>query len=79
MEPQIPPTESLSGEKRKGRKKRVIMALILFAHIDFYFSQSLYLPLTVEQLFTFGEILLLTDVGLLVIFGVKLLRKKTDA
>ena len=79
MEPQTPPTESLSEEKRKGRKKRLLMALLLFAHIDFYFSQSFYLPLTLEQLFTFGELLILTDVGLLVIFGVRLLRKQTDA
>ena len=79
MEPQTPPAESLSGEKRKGRKKRLIMALLLFAHVDFYFSQTFYLPLTLEQLFTFGELLVLTDVGLLVIFGVRLLRKYTDA
>ncbi len=79
MEPQTPPAESLYGEKRKGRKKRLLMAFLLFAHIDFYFSQTFYLPLTLEQLFTFGELLVLTDVGLLVIFGVRLLRKHTDA
>ncbi len=79
MEPQTPPAESLSGEKRKGRKKRLLRALLLFAHVDFCFSQTFYLPLTLEQLFTFGELLVLTDVGLLVIFGVRLLRKHTDA
>lgn len=79
METETPLTKSLSGEKRKGRKKRVIMALLLFAHIDFYFSETLYLPLTLDELFTCGQLLLLTDVGLLVIFGVKLLRKQTDA
>ncbi len=71
MHPQTTSIEAIPGEKRRGEKTRALMALLIFAHIGFYFSQSLYLPLTLEQLFTFGYVLILTDISLLVLWVAK--------
>ena len=71
MNPQTTSIEAIPGEKRRGEKTRVLMVLLIFAHIGFYFSQSLYLPLTLEQLFTFGYVLILTDISLLVLWVAK--------
>jgi len=71
MHPQTTSIEAIPGEKRRGEKTRALMALLIFAHIGVYFSQSLYLPLTLEQLFTFGYVLILTDISLLVLWVAK--------
>lgn len=75
MQPQTTPLEAITEEKRRGSKRKLLMVLLLFAHAGFYFAQSLYLPLSLEQLFTFGYVLILIDSGLVVFLGIKLLTK----
>ncbi len=45
------------------------------AHAVFYFAPSLYLPLGLDDLFLLGYALVLTDSGLVVFLGIKLLAR----
>ena len=76
MESQVFSTEPTQEQKRKGRAKKLALALVIVAHIDFYFAQSLYLPLSVEQLFTLGQFLILADTFLLSILLIALLKRR---
>lgn len=75
MESQALSAEPDVEQKRKGRAKKLSLALIILAHIDFYFAQSLYLPLSVEELFTLGYLLILTDTFILSIVMVRILKR----
>ncbi len=60
------------GNKKSGRTGLVIL-VIAVAHAVFYFAPSLYLPFDLDELFLLGYLLVLTDSGLLVFLGIKLL------
>jgi len=65
--------EAIDGEKEKGGKTGLVIFLMAFAHAAFYFALSLYLPLGLDELFLLGYALVLTDSGLVVLFGARLL------
>lgn len=67
--------EPAEEQKRKGRIRKLALALVIFAHIDFYFAQSLYLPLSLEQLFTLGYLLILADTFLFSILLIALFKR----
>jgi len=71
--------EGAAEQKRKNRKKRLLLLLLISAHVDFYFAQSLLLPLGIEQLFMFGYALIITDTICLTFFIVKILGHKSAA
>ena len=65
--------EAIDGEKKKGGKTGLVIFLMAFAHAVFYFAPSLYLPLGLGELFLLAYALVLTDSGLVVLFGSRLL------
>jgi hypothetical protein len=67
--------EAIDGEKKKGGKTGLVIFLMAFAHAVFYFAPSLYLPLGLDELFLLGYALVLTDSGLVVFLGIKLMTK----
>lgn len=67
--------DTLNGENKKTGRPGLVVLLIVVAHAVFYFAPSLYLPFDVDELFLFGYALVLTDSGLLVFLGIKLLTK----
>jgi hypothetical protein len=66
---------SYRRRKKKGEKTGLVIFLMAFAHAVFYFAPSLYLPLGLDELFLLGYALVLTDSGLVVFLGIKLLTK----
>ena len=79
METETSSIESIAEQKRTRRKKGLFLLLLISAHLDFYFALSIPVFLTVEQLFTFGQALILTDTILLTSFIVKIPYRKTGA
>ena len=71
METTVP---QIAEEKKKGRFKKIVLFFPLLAHGGFFFSQSLGLPLSMEQLFTLGYALLAADSILLAFFLIRLFR-----
>jgi hypothetical protein len=75
------PDASNGNNKNSGRYGRVVL-LIVVAHLVFYFAPSFYLPFDLGEIFVLGYVLVIADSGLLVLFGIKLLRRDriaTDA
>jgi hypothetical protein len=70
-----PLLEVIDGEKKNDGKTSLVIFLMAFAHAVFYFAPSLYLPLGLDELFLLGYALVLTDSGLVVFLGIKLLTK----
>ena len=67
--------EAIDGERKTGGKTGLIILVMALAHAVFYFAPSLYLPLRLDELFLLGYALVLTDSGLVVFLGIKLLAR----
>ncbi len=67
--------DTLNGENNKSGRAGLVVLLIVVAHLVFYFAPSFYLPFDLGELFVLGYVLVLTDSGLLVFLGIKLLRR----
>ena len=79
METETLPIESIAEQKRRRRKKGLFLLLLISAHVDFYFALSIPVFLTAEQLFTFGQALIVTDTILLTSLIVKIPHRNTGA
>ena len=77
METETSSIESIAEQKRRRRKKGLFLLLLISAHFDFYFALSIPFFLTVEQLFTFGQALIVTDTILLTLLIVKIAHRRT--
>ncbi len=67
--------DTIDGQRKTGGKTGLVIFLMAFAHAVFYFAPSLYLPLGLDELFLLGYALVLTDSGLVVLFGARLLAR----
>lgn len=65
--------DAFNGENKKSGRTGLVILVIVVAHAVFYFAPSLYLPFDLDELFLLGYLLVLTDSGLLVFLGIKLL------
>ena len=72
-----PDSIDLVEEERKKRRRKIwLLSFLLFAHMDFFLAQAFRLPLSLEQLFAFGHMLIVADTALGAFLIVKLFRRE---
>jgi len=64
--------EAINEEKTIGKRPRLIIVILAFAHAVLYFAPNLYLPFGLDELFILGYALVLADGSLVVFLGIKL-------
>ena len=67
--------EAIDEEKKTGGRPGLVIVILAFAHAVFYFAAHLYLPFDLDELFLLAYALVLTDSGLVVFLGIKLLAR----
>jgi hypothetical protein len=71
--------DASNGDNKKSGRSGLVVLLIVVAHLVFYFAPSFYLSFDLGELFVLGYVLVIADSGLLVFFGIKLLRRNRIA
>lgn len=64
--------EAIDGERKRGGRPGLVIAILVFAHVVLYFAPNLYLPFDLDELFLMGYALVLADSGLGVFLGIRL-------